>query len=339
MDTSGAHLRAERFRTTIPGPLGPNAPTRINLPLPQPSDPIAWHYTNAAGLVGIAESGVFWASSASSLNDPNELKYGRSVFEEALKAHEQSGKLSSREQSVLTQAITESELDKASETLFLISACKGEDILNQWQHYSGVGGYALELNVHDARWGKAPVFRSPAVYLEPLAFSFHGWYEVTYDRNEQLSLASQMLNIMKAWTPGEDARGSDMGTVLASMRGLALTLACCMKDPVFAVEQEVRYVAVTYDKLEVEFRVGGSSVVPYLPVEWGKPTPYDPSGAPGMWPPPASVIRSVRLGPGVPPDAKRSVQRLLDKNVAPQRLMENSPWPESLVTVSSIALR
>jgi hypothetical protein len=337
MDSSGVHPQANRFRTTIPAPLGADATARITLPLPQPSNHIAWHYTDAAGLVGIAESGVFWASSASSLNDPNELKYGRSVFEEALKVHEKSGTLSEREQSRLSQAITESALEKASETIFLLSACKGEDVLNQWQHYAGVGGYALELDVHDSTWGKPPEIRPPAVYPEPPAFSFRGWYEVTYDRKEQLSLASRMLTIMKQWTPEEDARAADIGNALASMRGLALTLACCMKNPVFAVEQEVRYVAVTYDKSEVQFRAADFSVVPYLPVEWGKPKPYDSSNE--VWPQPASTIRSVRLGPGVLADAKRSVQRLLDKNVAPHRLLENTPRPESLVSVSSIALR
>jgi hypothetical protein len=42
---------------------------------PQPD--VLWHYTNAAGFLGIFRSGKLWATNTDYLNDASEMRYAR----------------------------------------------------------------------------------------------------------------------------------------------------------------------------------------------------------------------------------------------------------------------
>ncbi len=49
------------------------------------TDPdVLFHYTNAAGLIGIVQEEVLWASDAEFLNDAQETRYGREDLHRAL---------------------------------------------------------------------------------------------------------------------------------------------------------------------------------------------------------------------------------------------------------------
>jgi hypothetical protein len=48
-------------------------------PAPESRETV-WHYTNAAGLLGILRSNVLWATDAFFLNDAAEVTYGIDLF-------------------------------------------------------------------------------------------------------------------------------------------------------------------------------------------------------------------------------------------------------------------
>ena len=41
---------------------------------------LLWHYTNAAGFLGICRSGKLWATNTEYLNDASELRYARHLI-------------------------------------------------------------------------------------------------------------------------------------------------------------------------------------------------------------------------------------------------------------------
>ena len=62
-----------------------------NVPgIPRRQD-LLFHYTDAAGLMGILENQRLWASNAAYLNDPTELLYARRVYKEWLDARTDGG--------------------------------------------------------------------------------------------------------------------------------------------------------------------------------------------------------------------------------------------------------
>lgn len=50
----------------------------------QISPPYLYHYTNEDGLVGILESGSLWATHMVHMNDPEEMRYGHQLYEDAI---------------------------------------------------------------------------------------------------------------------------------------------------------------------------------------------------------------------------------------------------------------
>jgi hypothetical protein len=105
--------------------------------------PIIYHYTDAAGLLGILKSGELWFSDIFGLNDPSELRHGVSyavnfLKEAAVGGSPEVGIFANIFEEFWTQGIEE------IASFFVCCLSATDEELSQWRAYADNGrGYAL----------------------------------------------------------------------------------------------------------------------------------------------------------------------------------------------------
>lgn len=216
-----------------------------------------WHYTDAAGFIGMVSSGELWASSVVALNDSSEIEYGMQVIAEAAQRRKSAD--SSREIIDIVDALDSR--DAIVQDVHVISASRESDLLNQWQGYAGRQGYAIRLDTagHLIYRSNGEPFADE--YDRPFTDSL-AWRDVIYQRREQDALAAELLDFMTAiWAIYEDA---DKRFRSHAMRAAATSIAAHFKDKAFAPEAETRLVINRDTLVRERFRAGPRGIVPYL---------------------------------------------------------------------------
>jgi hypothetical protein len=266
--------------------------TMVPLPLPTMHQTgTCWHYTNAAGLLGIVQSGTFWASSAATaLNDSSELEYGRRIFAHAAKVLAKKGGASAAVD--YSAAFSPASMAHLLGSVFVLSASKNGDSINQWMHYGSACGFAIELdmsvplntpNGHLLLSGLKPDGPTHAANLIPR----QGWSDISYSRANQKKRALELLKIESRFPENQD-------TALIALDAIAR-----MKDPAFKAEREVR--ALYKNAVHTaKFREVGGRPVMYIEAAQS-------AGASSGLP-----IKSVRCGPGSDQRTVTTVRALLD---------------------------
>ena len=99
-----------------------------------------YHYTSAAGLKGIIESGQLWASNARYLNDSAEVLLGIRHVRSILKSHRRKQTTTNRK--VLLDHLWHwmPRLESVSDRAYAVCFCKTDDLLGQWRGYANMGG-------------------------------------------------------------------------------------------------------------------------------------------------------------------------------------------------------
>lgn len=100
---------------------------------------IVYHYTSAAGLIGILSSGVIRGTNAAFLNDLSEIEYGLTVCLEVL-AEERTARTSAIEKRVLDSAIEWMRDDALPDEVYIASFSARRDLLSQWRGYGSADG-------------------------------------------------------------------------------------------------------------------------------------------------------------------------------------------------------
>jgi hypothetical protein len=98
-----------------------------------------YHYTSAAGALGIIERGVLWATEASYLNDSSELLYSLEKLKDAWE--DEYKKLD--ELAPVLAGISETIKNRMHGATFITCLCEAKDLLSQWRGYASPGGYAI----------------------------------------------------------------------------------------------------------------------------------------------------------------------------------------------------
>lgn len=114
-----------------------------------------FHYTNAAGLLGILKGHSFWATDYRFLNDAQEAVYARDIFIEEVEAVEnpalQPGHPVHDDPAAFAPAFNEfkesliQELNSPSRPVYVTCFCESGDLLSQWRAYGAGHGYAIEV--------------------------------------------------------------------------------------------------------------------------------------------------------------------------------------------------
>jgi Protein of unknown function (DUF2971) len=222
-----------------------------------------YHFTDCAGLIGIFEHKALWASLATSMNDPSEIRFG---LELAHKLFDERKVVArhvdlSQVDALAAQAATEARA-------YVVSFCQNLNLAGQWLHYGRSGS------------GVAVGFYATRLVREPFAL-----FRVLYDEAEQMQLLRSVVeSVDNALDEIEPTLTSsrDKEALARVARELVADLlwkvSPRLKHPAFRAEEEWRLIA--YEPKEAEpsqaiepayvtfFRGSAGRIVPFKKVEF-----------------------------------------------------------------------
>lgn len=221
-----------------------------------------FHYTSAAGLIGIVTSHTVWFSDAIFMNDGSEATYGLSVFATVLDQFMADKSEAERNAGEALKDQVQDALRYFQPLIFCMSA--RNNLLNQWRDYGrDVVPYCIEFDsAQFERWQERecnfPIFVT----------------KVVYDEAEQRSLTLELIEAIYARAKdllGEREHFPDE-ELLPLLNGASVEIVFLIgrfKNPAFEAEEEWR--AISYrsdveDKVKRKYRVSSLGAVPYY--EW-----------------------------------------------------------------------
>ena len=260
---------------------------------------LLYHYTDAAGLLGIVSTNRLWATDVDFLNDPSEgTLFPKRLLENM---RQKPGGLSALETEIID--LIEAELAKhtTDSRTFSVSFCGEGDLLSQWRGYGSFGsGYAIGFD--------------PEHIVHP---QLGRLIEVQYGVEGLEDIALDLLSIYVEASP-------KWGNMLCDeTTRVLLFLSLGFKDSTYSEERETRILTQASDQATdwkrdvapLRFRTRGSDIVPYISLP-AKPFISDGNQnvetlKAGEHPSPLPIRRIV-TGPGVDYSrAKTSLERLL----------------------------
>ncbi len=233
----------------------------------QPPETI-FHYTTAAGLLGIVRSNRLWASDLLYMNDSTEVEYGRQLIIDV--AAEVAGEAKCPMAQMLCKSINTVlyPVGMVGGGFYAACFCEEGDLLSQWRGYSGgVGGYALGFRVRDLQHVRASTPERKFV-LRPVV------YDPTHQRDlirafllEVDCALAELLNGDLAERE-QDVHGIAYVTIQRQMLECMLT----MKNPAFKEEREWRLIHYRSGygrepEATVDYRPTRSFIVPYVALD------------------------------------------------------------------------
>jgi len=250
---------------------------------------LIYHYTDAAGLLGIVSSNRFWASDVSFLNDSSEgLLFPQRIIEFM---RQKPGGLTSLEEQIVVLFQDGLEKHPKPTSAFTISFCDDGDLLSQWRGYGSFGsGYAIGFepdNMVHVQLGQ----------LVEVQYGFEGIRQLALD------LLSIFVEANPKWSA---IIGSFCEQAAQAIRYLSLVF----KSAGYKEERETRILTRPNDKpghpfevmAPLKFRARGADIVPYvslapLLIRAKDGSPFE---LPKSDEHPASLpIRRIVTGPGV----------------------------------------
>jgi hypothetical protein len=300
---------------------------------------VVWHYTNAAGLLGIVSRAnaerqarklefpypindsacTLRFTDALYLNDPMELQYGRKHLASVLR--ERLSELVGDERVELEDVVAwldpptgELTPDESDDRLaggtYVACFSADDDSLSQWRGYASGQGYAIGFHMDQSLLLFPPLTRQPDEgWTRDFAMSPQVGH-VVYGDDAALTYFREFTDLIV--NPTEKAG------IAIPRRYLAELALSMVKQDAYKVESEVRAVIVEGPMgLHREFRDGALGVTPYITAA------FLPFGDPHS---PAPLIRAVKVGPGG--DATLRMQ-------AVSRLLENEDFETDHIVVSA----
>lgn len=229
------------------------------------SSDLIFHYTTAAGLLGILNTHSIWLSDTRFLNDRSEVTYAAKLIYDHLSPIDAQ----------LANRIKDCHLGldlrvPLEDNPYIASFCKRDDLLSMWRTY-GSGGFSIGFD------------RSCLERL--LNRESRDWDSRTEDENHLLSdanfgLAGTIEDVIYAERYPSDCE-FDV-SIAPKTQSLSKSLAR-IKNPAFHEEQEVRIIAFGNSCMtRAQLRESGGSLILYRPLTF-----------------PFEAIRSITVGPGV----------------------------------------
>ena len=260
---------------------------------------VVYHYTDAAGLLGILQSESLWATDVRFLNDGEELAYAAdsivAELQHRAEAIQSQSEVEGDERATTLLGLADELSSHAagrSGQVFVTCFCTNGDLLSQWRGYGRKEGYALGFDFE--------ILRSTAAQ--------HGGHleQIDYGGEEKIRSVVEEYATMRPV-----GHAGTVGYVLAqNLQPLLATV----KNPAFKEEDEWRLVLTGPEgwPKEMKFRVGtGLGVVPYVEIEIDR-----------------QALRTVAIGPGPNPELRRS---------GTQKLLTAGGWDDVDVRIKPIA--
>ncbi|MCJ1694649.1 DUF2971 domain-containing protein [Rathayibacter caricis] len=249
-----------------------------------PSDTF-WHYTSAAGALGVLENKEFWATHVRFMNDHEEIQRFVRIVVSVL------------EEFYDNEAYTVAQLGlRGAKTLlttwlpvnfFVVSFTTLPDSLSQWRAYSGgSNGYALGFSG------------------ESLRAAGEGWvferciYEQTHARDIAMCIVEESLTEYMS-EPIPDVDDFGFFSLLDILYPRVIKYAAQIKHEAFADEREWRLIGGPFDDDRFNNRIGPRGITPYVKLA----TPKTEDGKIGL--------TEVVLGPGATKEMLFSVGTII----------------------------
>lgn len=297
-----------------------------------------FHYTDGAGLIGILERRVLWASTADSMNDEKEIETGFALIQDEL-----LGDRGLRRYREHLDALSDAREMHSEGSTYIVSASTDGDSLSMWRGYGGAGEVSYAIGLRPEA-GYRVVKRTPGNMLQPVSrprlpeaiarqlslVPVGDWLRVSYDHAATLARLRNILTVLDQYSPPPG--NPIVGTVAAS---LFMNIASTVKPQGFKDENEVRLVIQPSPGVEViRFRPGRFSITNFIELtakpttsashsENGEGEAYAGPTSTNDWgktinedePRPLLPISEIRVGPTrYPNQAIRSIRRLLVEN-------------------------
>jgi hypothetical protein len=269
-----------------------------------------WHYTNAAGLAGIIQENVLWASSTAFMNDHHELRTGANLFRDLLERHQVTldPKILEHVQAMAGIAL----VDRYK--MFVACACTGPNNLTMWRNYTGPEvGFAVGLDSTKPlfirrqkamteqmmdQMGVVPKEHKQEVFIRAREnrWSFK-WREAVYDPDNQVKLAwGRLLELESTADARSEGRETENTNLLAEIYNELQTF----KHHGFKDERELRIVcSISFhaDLASVKYRPSRYGIVPYVELC----QPAGENGDPSKNPEPVEELPIVGIAVGPTP--------------------------------------
>jgi hypothetical protein len=261
-----------------------------------------YHYTTAAGLLGILRNSTLWATDLRFLNDAQEAIYAQELVTNAVRGMKnpvldpghfayEMGEAAVETFAQYREYVLDA-LNSAEFGVYVACFCESGDLLSQWRGYGADHGYAIELKADALATALGGLNTyPPATGLARVRYGSDAAADV-------VSLAVEAVADFNLNHPG----------VKAEYKALHLAaLLATIKNPGFYEEKEWRLFAA-FDRYQqgpivdpvshepTRFRSTPMAIVPYIEVQL-----------------PSDAIVTVRVGPGSSTDVREAgVRRLLE---------------------------
>lgn len=222
-----------------------------------------YHYTDAAGLKGIIESGTMRATHIAFMNDASEYLHAVSLLTDSIRLAK-TRQLSSLQRKLIEEIEQPVALTRPQDSgpYFVTCFSSAENSLNQWRAYGrGEGGFCIGFDAVQLRsqLNHKHCFISPAIY----------------DPSVQLGLVEELVDWAIAEYPKVAANHVENEAAhrtqwARTFLWLATAAAPIMKNPSFAEEQEWRLIYALQSKWDVRFLAKSIGLAPYVELELGK---------------------------------------------------------------------
>lgn len=200
---------------------------------------LLYHYTDAAGLLGMLKSQRLWATNSRFMNDPTETEYAAQLVT-AITWDLQQDYPSTLflEVSKAIQDLLKAYVDYGEQ--YLACFCENGDLLSQWRGYGATGGgYALGFTAKYMGLNYYPRAEKPEPILR----------KVLYRKRQQEALITKWVRFLFDWEILRRRRPSQKKVPMnfrdegwLKFNWFISECLRCFKDPAYAEEKEWRVI-------------------------------------------------------------------------------------------------
>ena len=213
---------------------------------------IIFHYTSAAGLLGIVKNRRIWATESNFLNDPSEISFAASnVVKQVADAVKRLDIVSERRREMRRSLkwIEEAYVDPHSdiqfheERSFITSFSYSDDSLTLWRNYAGKGGFCIGFNedkivsLFNREFPPAIEHAGDKELSDGIETNFGlnpTISRVNYGLNPTRQLASKIVSTITKDSFNLEEGRHELGSILRSL--------ATVKHPAYEDEREVRLI-------------------------------------------------------------------------------------------------
>jgi hypothetical protein len=276
-------------------------------------DTMLWHYTSGSALIAILDSMSIYSTQISCLNDATELKYGSTLFHDALRKLRAETSNDEMAERLLDGAISYFREDPSYQAAsFHFVACFSEEVddLSQWRAYGGgENGYAIGFRAADL----FEISNSMLVRVN---------YDVDLQRELAMKVATEMVRFCKEgvrkFAPSDLIQfGQEF---LDAWEKQIVMIAPMVKNPGFFKEKEYRIIKgfAATDLEGLRFIQKNTMMSRHLPLQPPGRTPTMPYRLP---------IAEIIVGPSRHPQISR---------MSVDTLLRQKGYPKGMVSISKI---